>query len=406
MDIVVTHDSALPWIRIEGRIDSMTAPDVEKCLNGLITSGHRQVILDMGAVHYMSSLALRVLLTAQKQLKKAGGEIAICRPAPAVVDILTMSGFNLLFRIYDSPEAVTAAASAAPTTAVQEEQIDNEGVSLRCIHHANAPGKLQIIGSQKKLADSGYEASDVVKVRASDIQYGAGLATLGDSYDDYRAFFGETVVLNHSLFFYPAVKRPAADFMLCAPPTAATLFYPFLHGFGFKGEFSHRIAFESTDMPVDLERLTQIAEEIAPGRILGMVFLAESLGLWGMHLRQTPTAEHRPDNGKSIFDAENFPRWINFPVEASHVHHIVAGVGLIAGGAPAASGPLRELLAQGSRIHCHAAIFSREPLSKHLNRFDDELKRITTELPVQSVQHLMGQSCFHHGMIGIIELEQ
>ena len=403
MDIVVTHTSGLPWIRISGRMDSMTAPDVEKCLNELITSGCRRLILDMEAVHYMSSLALRVLLTAQKQLKKAGGEIAICQPTPAVMDILTMSGFNLLFQIYDNPEAVTAPDTAPD--AAPEESLNIAGVSLRCLHRDSAPGKLSVIGSQKKLADSGYEASDVVMVRASDIQYGAGLATLGDNYDDYRSFFGETVVLHHSLFFYPAVKRPAADFMLCAPQTAETVFYPFLHGFGFGGEFSHRIAFESTDAPVNLERLAQMAVELIPGRMLGIVFLAESSGLWGMHLRQTPTADHRPDNGKSIFDAENFPRWINFPVEPAHVHHIVAGVGLIAGGMSAASGHLQELFAQGSRMHCHAAIFSREPLSKHLNRFDDELKRITTELPVVSVQHLMGQSCFHHGMIGIIELE-
>ena len=404
MDIVVTHTSGLPWIRISGRMDSMTAPDVERCLNELITSGHRQLILDMGAAHYMSSLALRVLLTAQKQLKKAGGEIAICQPTPAVVDILTMSGFNLLFQIYDSPEAVTAATGAAPT-AVHETQMDIEGVSLRCIHRSSPPGKLSIIGSQEKLADSRYEASDVVMVRASDIQYGAGLATVGDAYDDYRHFFGEAVVLNHSLFFYPAVKRPAADFMLCSPQTAENVLYPFLHGLGFGGEFSHLISFEGQTGPVELDRLAQIIGKIIPDRILGFVLLAESSGLWGMHLRQTPLAENRPANGKPIFDTENFQRWIHFPVEPAHVHHIVAGAGLIAHHVSAASRPIQELFARGSRIHCHAGIFSREPLSKHLDQFEHELQRITTELPVSCVQHLMGQSCFHHGMIGIIELE-
>lgn len=403
MDIVVTHTNDLPWIRISGRMDSMTAPDAEKCFNELITSGRRRLILDMEAVHYMSSLGLRVLLMAQKQLKKAGGEIAICQPTRAVRDLLTLSGCNHLFRIYDNPEAVTVSDTALG--AALEESLKIDGVCLRCLHRDSAPGKLSIIGSREKLAHSGYESTDVVKVRASDIQYGAGLATLGDNYEDYRNFFGETVVLHHSLFFNPAVKRPVADFMLCTPQSAESVFYPFLHGFGFGGEFAHLIAFESSEALVNLEKLTQIAAELIPARMLGIVFLAESSGLWGMHLRQTPTADHRPDNGKSLFDAENFHRWINFPVEPAHVHHIVAGVGLIAGGLSAASDHLQELFAQGSRIHCHAAIFSREPLSKHLNRFDDELKRITMELPVVSVQHLMGQSRFHHGMIGIIELE-
>ena len=46
-----------------------------------------------------------------------------------------------------------------------------------------------------------------------------------------------------------------------------------------------------------------------------------------------------------------------------------------------------------------------EPLSKKPDQFENELKRVIAELPVSKVQHLMGQSRFQHGMIGIIELE-
>ena len=46
-----------------------------------------------------------------------------------------------------------------------------------------------------------------------------------------------------------------------------------------------------------------------------------------------------------------------------------------------------------------------EPLSKKPDQFENELKRVIAELPVSKVQHLMGQSRFHHGMVGIIELE-
>ena len=63
IDIAITEENGLQWVRLQGRIDSITAPDVEKCLNELVSSGQRMLVLDMQAIHYMSSLGLRVLLS-------------------------------------------------------------------------------------------------------------------------------------------------------------------------------------------------------------------------------------------------------------------------------------------------------------------------------------------------------
>ena len=94
---VAPEENGLTWIRLEGRIDSITAPDVEKCLNELISSGQRTLALDMQSVHYMSSMGLRVLLAALKQLKKADGELLICKPPAFVQELFDMSGFQTCF---------------------------------------------------------------------------------------------------------------------------------------------------------------------------------------------------------------------------------------------------------------------------------------------------------------------
>ena len=403
IDIAITEENGLHWVRLQGRIDSITAPDLEKCLNALVSGGQRLLALDMRAIHYMSSLGLRVLLTVQKQLKKADGEIMICQPTTSVLELFEMSGFKMLFRIFSTREALQAELAGDPN-AIREERIEINGIALRCIRKPAGSGRLTVIGSQEKLASSRYEVLDVTTVKATDIQYGTGLASLGDSFDEYRLFFGEAVILNHSLFFYPAVKRPAVDFMLCTQ-AQTNIAYRFLHGFSFTGSFSHLLSFESMEHPVDLDLLSQALGQIIPCNLFGLVFLAESKGVWGMHLKQVPLAENRPVNGKDIFDSQNFSDWLNFPVEPADINHILAGAGLVVKNPDLESSAVQGLFAKGSRVHCHAGVFSMEPLSKKPDQFENELKRVIAELPVSKVQHLMGQSRFHHGMVGIIELE-
>ncbi len=78
-------------LHIEGRLDTITSPELEKKINALpeeITG----LILDMEGVTYISSAGLRVLLGAQKKMSKIGSMklIGVC---DAVMEILEMTGF-------------------------------------------------------------------------------------------------------------------------------------------------------------------------------------------------------------------------------------------------------------------------------------------------------------------------
>ena len=149
----------------------------------------------------------------------------------AVWNCCEMSGFKMLFRIFSTREALQAELSGG-SNYIREERINDNGIELRCIRKPAGLGRLTVMRSQEKLARSRYDVSDVTTVKAADVQYGAGLASMGDIFDEYRLFFGEAVILDHSLFFYPAVKRPAVDFMLCTQ-AQTNILYRFLHGFSF-----------------------------------------------------------------------------------------------------------------------------------------------------------------------------
>jgi len=402
LDVTVSEDSGFKRVALKGRMDGMSSPDLERRLEELIRGGERVLVVDLGAVSFISSAGLRVLLLAQKSLGKVHGEVLLSKVPDVVLGILRASGMLDYFRVF-ADEAAICAHAAKGTASLCIETIEADGVSFRWLDRGGAPGSLRVLGSLEPLALAAYTERDVVSVRAGELRFGAGLAAMGERYEEYRLVFGESVLVDGNFYCYPAVRHAAVDFML-ATEQGAGLEYRFLHGFGFTGEYRGIAAFESAEGFVDLHRLIGLACDRVQANALGLVLLAESKGLWGMHMKRIPTAENTPGDGGEIFDASNFAAWMNFPVEPADADCIVMGAGIVIRDRELERSEVRRILPSGSGFHIHAAVFSREPLSKNPESFEAELKRAATELEVFKVQHLLGRSCFSRGMLGIIEL--
>ena len=71
MTIEIKKNAAETIIRIVGRLDTITAPALDKAINEDI-GDTRNLILDMKSLEYISSAGLRVLLGAQKKMQKIG----------------------------------------------------------------------------------------------------------------------------------------------------------------------------------------------------------------------------------------------------------------------------------------------------------------------------------------------
>jgi anti-sigma B factor antagonist len=78
-------------IALTGRLDTTTAPDLEKELKDSL-DGMSAVIIDMSALEYISSAGLRVLLSAQKIMNKQGG-MKLCHVNENIMEILEVTGF-------------------------------------------------------------------------------------------------------------------------------------------------------------------------------------------------------------------------------------------------------------------------------------------------------------------------
>ena len=399
---ILREENGSTRIALKGRLDSMTAPGVQQQIDELIAGGRRLLVADFSEVSFVSSAGLRVLIIAQKQLKKAGGEVILYGISDAIINVFTMSGFDTLFRICSSTAEIATHLDTHQSAAAAREH-EAGGLRFRVVRAAVKPGSCFAIGNQEKLAPSRYEYNDCTPVKQADIQFGAGLAAVGEEYEEYKGLFGEALVLRGSLFFYPAVKRPAVDYILCGTPDPA-MKYRFFHGFGFNGQFAATASFEGAEGFVTLDALAASLFTLSAASAIGIVLLAESKGLLGMNLKQVPLFENRPKNGLEIFDAANFPEWVNFPIEPTDTNAVIAAAGIAVRSREGLAAKYEKLLGNQSLHHLHGAVFSRVPLSKNPAQFDAELQRVISDLEAAKVQHVLGQSKFSRGLVGIVEL--
>ena len=91
MNINIEKSNDKTVLRLEGRLDTVTAPELENAIENE-GAALKNLILDFEGVSYISSAGLRVLLTAQKRMNVQGSMELISVPQP-VMDILEMTGF-------------------------------------------------------------------------------------------------------------------------------------------------------------------------------------------------------------------------------------------------------------------------------------------------------------------------
>ncbi len=85
-----TNGSELAVI-LEGRLDTITAPDLEKELQESL-EGIKELTLDFEKLEYISSAGLRVLLSAQKVMNRQGG-MKVTHVNETVREIFDVTGF-------------------------------------------------------------------------------------------------------------------------------------------------------------------------------------------------------------------------------------------------------------------------------------------------------------------------
>lgn len=95
-------------VSVEGSIDALTAPEISKFMDELISAGKINLVADFSGVDYTSSAGLRVLLAAVKETRAKGGDFYLAGIQPDVQKVLNLSGFTSIIKTFsDTDQAVS-----------------------------------------------------------------------------------------------------------------------------------------------------------------------------------------------------------------------------------------------------------------------------------------------------------
>ena len=78
-------------IIVVGRLDTQTAPELEKEMDGII-SNVKELIFDMAGLEYVSSAGLRVILKAQK-IMNTQGSMKLTGVNDSIMEVFDITGF-------------------------------------------------------------------------------------------------------------------------------------------------------------------------------------------------------------------------------------------------------------------------------------------------------------------------
>jgi anti-sigma B factor antagonist len=91
MTIEIKRDSNALTIELVGRLDTTTAPALERSINENIANT-TNLVLDLKGLEYISSAGLRVLLGAQKKMQKIGS-MTLKNVCEEVMEVFEITGF-------------------------------------------------------------------------------------------------------------------------------------------------------------------------------------------------------------------------------------------------------------------------------------------------------------------------
>jgi anti-sigma B factor antagonist len=99
MEIVETQKDDISIMKILGRLDSNTSPDLEEKIGAAVDNGALKLVLDFESLEYISSAGLRVILKTTKSLKRSEGKLILCAMQDYVKEVFEISGFDTFLPI-------------------------------------------------------------------------------------------------------------------------------------------------------------------------------------------------------------------------------------------------------------------------------------------------------------------
>ncbi len=104
MQVTTEQFKRCDLVKAVGRVDSKTAPQLDKAFESITEEDRFKIVFDMSQVEFVSSAGLRVMISVQKNCKRWNrGELVLAAVSSKIHDVLDLAGFVPLFKFYEKP---------------------------------------------------------------------------------------------------------------------------------------------------------------------------------------------------------------------------------------------------------------------------------------------------------------
>lgn len=103
-----------------GKLDHNHAMELEEALTPIVrdaAAAKSPIVLDFAGVEYISSMGLRVLMAASRQMRAGDAPIAVAALQPTVEEIFAIARFNYVLPVFPSVHAALEKLSPAAAAA-------------------------------------------------------------------------------------------------------------------------------------------------------------------------------------------------------------------------------------------------------------------------------------------------
>jgi anti-anti-sigma factor len=113
LDVQAAKNANVMFLSLKGELNTLTAPDFEQRLNGLLDDGEERFVFGCGDLALVTSAGLRVFLAFAKKMQKTGGSMALCEMPDQVHEVFEISGFTQILSILPTRADAEASVNAA-----------------------------------------------------------------------------------------------------------------------------------------------------------------------------------------------------------------------------------------------------------------------------------------------------
>lgn len=103
-----SSDKEITVVRVDGVIDTMTATELEKVTNSLLSQNRYDIIVDLGGVDYISSAGWGIFISNIREIRLNNGDIKLARMIPNVYEIFELLEFDSILKAFDNIEKAKA----------------------------------------------------------------------------------------------------------------------------------------------------------------------------------------------------------------------------------------------------------------------------------------------------------